>query len=76
MPKAKKKKTGSTRIRSTRTTKDGRYHAVNVYLHVELLDKLDDEAETEGRTRRAQLERVLCRAFEMDPAELSKGKMS
>lgn len=56
--------------RSARRTKDGRYVAVNVYVHVDLLDRLDGEAADEDRTRRAQLERVLCRAFGVEAREL------
>jgi len=58
-PMARKKKAGAAkpvaRSRSTRTTKDGMYVAVNVYVHRELLDQLDGEAADEDRTRRAQL---------------------
>ena len=67
-----RKKKKAERQRSTRTTKDGRYVCVNVYVHTDLLDQLDDEAKTEDRTRRAQLERVLCRAFNVDPKTLNK----
>lgn len=70
----KKKKTtrAPARSRSTRTTKDGLYVAVNVYVHKDLLDVLDGEATAEDRTRRAQLERVLCRAFKLDHKNLAK----
>lgn len=71
--KAKKKKAApKRRTRSTRTTKDELYYAVNVYIHTDLLDKLDAEAEGEDRTRRAQLERVLCRAFGIDHSTLNR----
>ena len=70
--KKAKKKTAPTRARSTRTTKDGLYFAVNVYVHQQLLDRLDAEATAEDRTRRAQLERVLCRAFDIDHKSLAK----
>jgi len=76
MARAKKKKKakakGGARARSTRTTKDGLYVAVNVYVHVDLLDRLDGEAEAEDRTRRAQLERVLCRAFDLEHTSLNR----
>jgi hypothetical protein len=76
---ARRKKAGPasklvTRSRSTRTTKDGMYVAVNVYVHRELLDQLDGEAADEDRTRRAQLERVLCRAFDKDHKKLAKAE--
>jgi len=75
---ARKKKAGAAkpvaRSRSTRTTKDGMYVAVNVYVHRELLDQLDGEAADEDRTRRAQLERVLCRAFDRDHKKLAKAE--
>ena len=60
------------RTRSKRTTKDGLYYAVNVYIHSDLLDLLDTERDTEDRTRRAQLERVLCRAFNIDHSTLNR----
>lgn len=67
-----KKKRPARRSRSTRKTKDGLYYAVNVYIHTELLDRLDTEAEAEDRTRRAQLERVLCRAFGVEHTSLNR----
>lgn len=70
MPKKTKKK--KKRKRSKRTTADGCYYAVNVYIHETLLDRLDDEAAKEDRTRRAQLERVLCLAFGIDSKKLSR----
>ncbi len=68
----RKKKKAGARARSTRTTKDGLYFAVNVYIHRTLLDLLDTEAEAEDRTRRAQLERVLCRGLKVEHAALVK----
>ena len=67
---AKKKKNG--RSRPGRKTKDELYFAVNVFMHVDLLDILDGEAKREDRSRRAQLERILCRAFDIDHATLPK----
>lgn len=68
---AKKKK--KTRARAKRRTKDGNYVAVNVYMHVDVLDKLDQDATKEDRNRRAQLERVLCSHYGLDPSALKKG---
>ncbi len=70
--KKKKKAAPKRRQRSTRTTKDELYYAVNVYIHTDLLDQLDAEAAAEDRTRRAQLERVLCRAFKVEHTSLNR----
>lgn len=67
---AKRKKTKGKK-RSTRTTKDGNYTAVNVYIHNEVLSVLDGQADVEDRSRRAQLERVLCDAFGLDHRALA-----
>ena len=70
MAKKKRRSGGPTTIRRT---KDGNYVAVNVYIHVRLLSELDAEAGSEDRSRRAQLERVLCKAYGIEPTELAKG---
>ncbi len=70
--KKKKKVAQKRRQRSTRTTKDKLYYAVNVYIHTDLLDRLDADCVTEDRTRRAQLERLLCRAYKIEHSSLNR----
>ena len=69
---AKRKKKAKGVQRSTRKTKDGKNFAVNIYIHGTLLDRLDKDANAQRRTRKSQLELVLCEAYGVDPQKLDE----
>lgn len=70
---AKKKKSAKKKSASRgRETKNGRYRAVNIYIHLALLDRIDRDREIEDRSRRAELERLLCNVYKTTTEKLDK----
>ena len=67
-----KKKARKASVSRGRKTANGRYAAVNIYIHLSLLKRLDENRALEDRSRRAELERLLCKVYKTSTAELDK----